>query len=432
MIKQTNIWVNVAIFFIILLSTTLKAAEKPHWGKAKHKCTTGSNGLVWAKLKGVKLGKKKKTCKGEGGRTPPAFNARGATGAPDYCKTYPTGVYGYWKIANDKQCRDGDKIKGNQEAYLDKPKHRCTAPGVGQVEARLKGVDGKNLGKKKDRMALCESGNAPAISVLGATGQPSSCRKAMVHVYGRWVNNNDSLCQPVWEDVKLKGCMGPDPDSGSTRDRQVSRAKLKKLKNGGRWWQVNKWKWPLTDNKRKWSREQCLETDHPDKGKPDYCKVKAGLWAYWYEETNNCDNPLAWAKFKDNGCVMDMELPDLPGTSEDPKGKRSYSAKLKNVAGDWYESCRSWRINNQKANNDMVLNADQPTGCVIQTADEVTGIIVGGALSAGAAYFSLGTTSAASGGISVAGSAATAAAMKSMDTATSVDGVLWVEDASCR
>ncbi len=429
---RSLIYLSVLLSFGIGLSSTqLYAAEKPHWGKAKHKCTSDDNGLVWAKLKGVKLGKKKKTCEGKGGKTPPPFKARGASGAPDYCKGKVTGVYGYWEIENDKQCSGGKKQKGSQEAYWDRAKHRCTAPGVGLVEARLKGVGGKNLGKKKDRMALCEGGNAPDLEAFGVSGQPNSCDKRLVHVYGQWENEDDPLCTPVWGEVKNKGCMGPDLDSGSGKDRQVSRAKLKKLKNGGRWWQITKWKWPLTDKKRKWSREQCLKIEHPTKGKPDYCKVKSGVWAYWYDEVQSCDKPLEWTKFKDDGCVKDMEFPNLPSTDLDPSGQRSYSARLKHVAGDWYESCRTWRVENETAKDGAVLNQSQPTGCLIQEADEVVGLIAGGALSAGTAYFVPGLGVAAAGEAAVIGAAATSAALKAMDTATSVDGVVWVNDQSC-
>ncbi len=408
------------------------AAEKPRWGKAKHKCTTGSNGLVWAKLKGVKLGRKKKTCESKKGYSPPPFNARGASGKPDYCKTLPAGVYGYWKVKGDAQCKDGKKVKNNQEPYWDKPKHRCTAPGKGLVTARLLGVDGKWWGKKGRKLELCQSNKAPSINALGATGRPDSCKKKLVHVYGNWENNSDELCMPTWSKVKAVGCMGPDIGSDSNNKRQVLRSKVTKLKNGGKWWQVNKWKWPLTDKKRQWAREQCMNQLHPTRGKPDYCKIKAGVWAYWYQPVEQCDKPLKWAKFRDDGCVKDMETPNLTGGDLDFTGKRSYTARLKKVKGDWYESCRTWPIEGLEANDGRVLTAEGPTGCVIQNGDEVAGIIVGGALSAGAAYFSVGTSAGASGAIAVAGASATTLALKSMDTATSVDGVLWVEDNSCR
>lgn len=406
-------------------------AEKPRWGKAKHKCTTGTEGLVSAKLKGVKLGRKKKTCESKKGYSPPAFNARGASGKPSYCKTLPAGVYGYWKIDNDKQCKDGKKVKDQQDPYWDKPKHRCTAPGKGVVTARLLGVDGKWWGKKGKKLDLCEGNDAPSINALGVSGRPDSCKKKLVHVYGSWKNNNDELCTPTWKEPKAVGCMGPDIDSGSDKLRQVTRSKVTKLKNGGKWWQINKWKWPLTEKKRKWAREQCMDQAHPVKGKPDYCKVKAGIWAYWYEPVEQCDSPLKWAKFKDDGCVKDMEHPNLSGGDLDFTGKRSFTARLKKVKGDWYESCRTWPIDSEKASNDDILNAIQPTGCVLKDGDAVTGVVVGGALSAGAAYFSAGASAAASGGISVVGSVATAYVLSSMDTTTSVDGVLWVDDNSC-
>jgi len=408
------------------------AAEKPRWGKAKHKCTSGTKGLVWAKLKGVKLGKKKKTCESKKGYTPPAFNARGASGKPDYCKTLPAGVYGYWKVKKDKQCKDGKKIKDKQEPYWDKPKHRCTAPGKGVVTARLFGVDGKLWGKKGKKLDLCEGSDAPIINALGVTGQPNSCQKKLVHVYGSWKNNNDELCEPTWGKTEKKGCMGPDVENGISQFRQVNRAKLSKLKNGGRWWQIKQWKWPLTDKKRQWAREQCMNQVHGEKGKPDYCKVKAGVWAYWYEPVEQCDTPLEWTKFKDNGCVKDMEYPDLSGGELDSIGKRSYSARLKKVKGDWYESCRTWPIDAQQARDGTTLNAVKPTGCILQDGDEVAGIVVGGALSASAAYYSLGASAQASGAISVAGASATTLVLKTMDTTTSVDGVLWVNDNSCR
>ncbi len=426
---------NTKIILLIMMSIfigSVSAKEKPRWGKIKHKCTSGQSGLVWAKLKGVKFGQVKKTCEGKKGKTPPPFNALGASGKPDYCKTRPTGVYGYWKLDNDQQCKQGKKIKGKQQAYWDRPKHRCTGPGKGVVEAKLLGVDGSWWGKKGRKMDLCKSDNAPSINALGVSGRPNSCKKKLVHIYGVWKNNQDSLCEPVWKAVKNKGCMGPDIDNGGQKDRQVSRAKLTKLKNGGRWWQISKWKWPLTAAKRKWAREQCLNIVHPTKGKPDYCKVKSGVWAYWYKEVDQCDKPLEWAKFKDNGCVSDMQYPDLPGANLETAGKRSYSARLKKVAGDWYESCRTWPIENKKANNGMNLTASKPTGCILQDGDEAIGYVAGGGLSAGAAVFSLGGTAAASGAISVVGAAATTQALKAMDTTTSVDGVLWVDDASCQ
>ena len=433
MIKQQS---KLQILCILIITSGLSfgvmAAEKPRWGKAKHKCTTGSNSLVWAKLKGVKIGRKKKTCESKKGYKAPAFNARGAKGKPSYCKTKPTGVFGYWKIKNDKQCKGGKKIKNKQEPFWDKPKHRCTGPGKGEVTARLLGVDGKWFGKKGRKLELCKGNKAPSIDALGVKGQPSSCKKKLVHVYGSWTNNNDQLCMPKWKDLKEIGCMGPDIDNGGTKDRQVVRAKITKLKNGGKWWQINKWKWPLTDKKREWAREACMDLAHPTKGKPDYCKVRAGVWAYWYKPVAQCNKPLEWTKFKDNGCVKDMDVPNLSGGDLDSTGKRSYTARLKKVKGDWWESCRTWPIHSQEANDDRILNASKPTGCILKEADEVAGIVVGGALSAGAAYFSAGASAGASGAISVAGATATSQLLKSMDTTTSVDGVLWVDDNSCQ
>lgn len=432
MLNNNDTMKIVLLLIMIFSSSTIEAKEKPRWGKVKHKCSSGTSGLVYAQLKGVKWGKVKKTCESKKGYRPPAFNALGASGKPSYCKRLPTGVFGYWKVKNDKQCAKGKTVKGKKTAYWDRPKHRCTAPGKGVVEAKLLGVNGAWWGKKGRKMDLCKSNKAPSIDALGVTGRPDSCKKKLVHVYGIWKNNADSLCQPVWGEVENKGCMGPDIDNGGDKNRQVTRAKLSKLKNGGRWWQINKWKWPLTPKKRQWAREQCLNTVHPKKGKPNYCKIKGGVWAYWYKEVDHCEKPLAWAKFKDNGCVKDMQNPDLPGTDISSSGKRSYSARLKKVAGDWYESCRTWPIHNQKANNGAMLTADKPSGCVLQKADEVIGYVAGGALSASAAAFSYGSTAAASGAISVAGAAATTQALKAMDTTTSVDGVLWVEDSACQ
>ncbi len=431
-LSKNPVYKIITLALICLLSVNLQAAEKPRWGKVKHKCTTGTNGLVWAKLKGVKFGKKKKVCEGKGGNKPPRFNARGAKGKPSYCKTLPAGVYGYWRIKNDKQCKNGKKIKNKQEPYWDKPKHSCVAPGKSKVTARLLGVNGKWWGKKGRKLKLCKSNNAPSIDALGVKGRPDFCNKKLVHVYGNWENNNDPLCQPVWGKVEEKGCMGPDLDSGSGKDRQVYRAKLSKLKNGAKWWQVAKWKWPLTDKKRTWARQQCLNQSHPQKGKPDYCKVKAGIWAYWYEQTNQCKKPLKWAKFKDDGCVKDMQHPNLPATDLPISGIRSYSAKLKKAYGDWHESCRTWPIKNLTANNGKVLNAEKPTGCILQDGSDVIGALAGGALSAGVAYLSVGTSAPASGVISVVGAAATNQALNLVDTSTGVNGVLWVNDASCR
>ncbi len=432
MLNQKSVKFRILLLLMLpIFSGSLYAKEKPRWGKIKHKCTDGQSGLVWAKLKRVKFGQVKKTCEGKKGKRPPHFNALGASGKPDYCKTLPTGVYGYWKLKKDDQCKNGKKVKGKQQAYWDRPKHRCTAPGKGVVEAKLLGVDGSWWGKKGRKMDLCKSNKAPTIDALGVSGRPDSCKKKLVHVYGIWKNNSDGLCEPVWGDIKNKGCMGPDIDKGGHKDRQVTRAKLSQLKNGGRWWQINKWKWPLTPAKRKWAREQCLNTEHPKKGKPDYCKVKGGVWAYWYKEVEHCETPLEWTRFKDKGCVSDMQFPDLPTTEISPEGKRSYHARLKKVAGDWYESCRTWSIENAEANNGEKLTASKPSGCILQDGDEVLGYAAGGALSTGAALFSAGASAAASGAISVAGAAATTQMLKAMDTATSVDGVLWVADSSC-
>lgn len=446
MSRYMNSWSKTCLVVALsLVSTAGLSADKAHWGKAKHKCTSGTNGLVSAKLKGVKLGKKMKTCEGKDGNTPPPFNARGASGAPDYCKKWPAGVYGYWNIENDKQCKDGKKEKGNQDPYWDKPKHRCTAPGKGRVEARLLGVDGAWWGKKGRKFDLCNSEDAPAIDAFGMTGKPTSCKKRAVHVYGIWDNNDDAICAPVWGEVEKKGCMGPI-DSASSNPaesmyRQVSRAKISKLKNGGKWWQINKWKWPLTNKKRQWAREQCLNMEHPTKGKPDYCKVKSGVWAYWYQTVQQCETPLEWAKFKDNGCVKDMQQPDLPGSDIDITGMRSYSARLKKVAGNWLESCITWPIENQEARNGTVLNAPKPSGCLIQNGNKAVGVVVGTTLAVGAVAASGGTSTGASGvfytagatvGQSLAEAVATEGVLLAMDTTTSIDGVVWVEDASCR
>jgi hypothetical protein len=433
--KKTTI-VGLGVFLAIVLgmfATNASAAEKPRWGKIRHKCTTESNGLVWAKLKGVKLGKKMKTCKGTNGRTPPTFNAKGASGEPDKCKRKPTGIYGYWDIPNDPLCKDGKKNREAADApYWDKPKHWCASPGVGKVEARLLGVKGKLTGRKQRKFDLCNSDGAPTLNVLGASGRATWCQKRVVHVYGRWTIKNDELCEPVWGEVKKKGCLGPDADNGGTKDRQARRAKLKKLKNGAKWWQITKWKWPLTKNKRAWARSECLKQEHPTKGKPDYCKVQNGIWAYWYDEVQQCKKPLEWTRFKDDGCVADMETPNLSGNDLVSTGMRSYSARLKHAKGDLLTACKTWSVNNQKANNDTVLDVARPTGCLLNNADGVIAHAVGIGAAGATLYLSSGTSAAATAEIYVGTAAGTAVLLNTLDLTTSVDGVVWVEDSSCR
>lgn len=187
----------IFIFVTSFLSLNLQAAKKvPHWGKAKHKCVSASQGLVFAKLKGVKIGKKKKTCESKKGYEAPHFSRYGATGKPNYCKTKPTGVYGYWKIKNDKNC---EKTKKVREPYWGKVKHRCKGLGKGLITARLLGAKDS----KKATFGLCNSAKAPSMRVGGKLRRPDSCKKNLIHVYGQWNTIDDKKCKPKIKKLRI-------------------------------------------------------------------------------------------------------------------------------------------------------------------------------------------------------------------------------------
>jgi hypothetical protein len=188
----------------------------------------------------------------------------------------------------------------------------------------------------------------------------------------------------------------------------------------------------LTDKKRAWARSACLEVEHPTKGKPDYCKVQSGVWAYWYEEVNECEKPLEWAKFKDDGCVADMESPNLSGGDLDPSGKRSYSARLKHAKGNLLEACETWSVDGVTAKDGTEFDVAHPTGCLLNNADGVIAHAVGIGSAAMALYLSSGSTATSTAEIYVGTAATTAVLLNTLDLTTSVDGVVWVEDSSCR
>jgi hypothetical protein len=298
--------------------------------------------------------------------------------------------------------------------YWGKAKHKCISYARGRVRAKLKGVP-----KGADKLQQCRN-NPPAFSEHGAAGKPS-CDKKLLGTYGEWIVENDSKCLPEWGKVRKKGCMSPN--------KQVYRSYLKDLKKGK----------AGEDSKGKAYRKAvCEETvgPRPLDRVPDRCVPKAFgvIWAEWYVEGEACEEPLDWGKFKDNGCVKDMKNAnaDLGGIDIGPK--RSYTAKLKNVGGDWLDACRFAAAGNEATKDGRRLNFAHPTACYIADADKPLsygiGAVFGGAaglatMPAGGAGFAVGAV------VSVASQAATEGLLAGVDTKTSVRGVFWVDDERC-
>lgn len=297
-------------------------------------------------------------------------------------------------------------------------RHACTALNVGEVTAKLDGIPwGQSW---EDTCAGKIAGQRPPnLDKFGATGQPHRCEKDALStgIWGKWTVNDDAACAPDlrWEGWKKAGCFGPN--------KQVYSARL-----------VNSSDWEA----------DCKKTDtsgvagKTDWGTPDRCVKDAlatGIWGEWYTD-EQCQVPLAWGNFTDNGCVKDMDHPDVNAGGVLFEGKRSYSSVLWNVGGEWTEACKF-------ASASVVLGEDKtpiaefehPTGCVVADADRAMGYVVGAILGAAgglaASPASPKVAVAVGAVVAIASTAATEALLAGVNTNLNVWGIFWVDDTSC-
>jgi hypothetical protein len=288
---------------------------------------------------------------------------------------------------------------------------------VGEVTARLDGIpwgqswedtcNGNIAGQKP-----------PNLNQFGATGQPDRCEKDALStgIWGKWTVNNDVACAPDlrWEGWKKAGCFGPN--------RQVYSARLM--------------------NSKDWEAD-CKKTDTSDVtgksgwGTPDRCVKDAlptGIWGEWYTH-EQCQVPLTWGTFGNNGCVKDMDHPDVSAGGVLFEGKRSYSSVLWNAGGEWTEACKFAPATVLDADGKPIAEFEHPTGCVVADADRVISYVVGAILGgAGGLLASPASPKAAvavGALVGVAGTAATELLLAGVNTNLNVWGIFWVDDASC-
>jgi len=400
-------------------SACANSGARVFWDNAKLKCENNGDGVVKAKLKGVKLGKKKRTCEDN----PPEFNALGASGAPDRCKSkVDTSVWGEWDVSDHPGC----EAKAAGEGWWAKAVHSCRGPNVGRVKAQLKGV---SWGEKK---STCEVTDISTLGdTLGASGTPNECKAFPTGaVFGYWKIENDVRCSPTWGKVRKKGCMSPNPDNPDSGNRQVYEAKLKKLKNT-----------KGVNDTQETRRATCMATEgpfHPNGqgslGLPDGCKVKGlKIKAFWYVEGESCDRDLEWKKWKDDGCVKDLEPKERADIAVDFDSKRQIRATLKKVGGETNQACMHLPVN--ETVEGIELNFRNPTVCLSKDGDFW---VAGGAslaLGVGAAVATAGTSLAVSVGASVAtgliGWFGGELLGQTWDPFESSKAIFWVDDQSC-
>lgn len=387
------------------------AGNRVFWDNAKLKCKNNGDGVVKAKLKGVKLGKKRKVCED----SPPEFNALGASGEPARCKgKVDTSMWGEWDVEDHPGC----EAKAADGAYWDKAVHSCRGPNTGRVKARLRGVA---WGQKK---STCEQTDISVLGdTLGASGTPDKC-KSYVNgsVYGFWEIENDQRCAPAWGKVRKKGCMSPDPNNPGGGNRQVYKAAFKKLKN------------TRGENDTEASRRAvCMDTQgpyHPDGSgplsKPDWCKIK-GLekTAYWYVEGESCEKDLEWKKWKDDGCVKNLAPRKRAQLSVDFESKRQIRATLKNKGGPLNAACLGMPVKGKEFAG-LELNFEHPTVCFSKDGDKV----VAGTATVGLAGVAFMLNPVAGAAVGVVGGLGSLF-LDSWDPLTSSKAIFWVDDASC-
>jgi hypothetical protein len=295
--------------------------------------------------------------------------------------------------------------------------HSCLRPGVGQVSAKLEGIP---WGQSWEN--ACNGSAAPALNRFGASGRPDRCEKDApwnTGIWGKWTVRDDPRCPDPnrlrWTDWKRAGCFGPN--------RQVYSARLM----GSRDWEGD---CAVTDTSEVSGREGW--------GTPDRCvkdAIPTGIWGEWYREGEACRVPLTWGTFRDNGCVKDMGTPDGNAGGVSLQGKRSYSAVLYNVGGDWTEACRFAPAVVAGPGVRGRAEFEHPTACVVADADRAVGYVAGAVFGAATSLITspASPTAAAAAGaaVGVATTAATEGLLAAVNTDLNVWGVFWVDDATC-
>lgn len=239
---------------------------------------------------------------------------------------------------------------------------------------------------------------------------PNKCiDKGAGGMWGEWYQRNHASCQPAgpkWGTLEQSGCTSPN--------KQVVSARLWDIKPGQDWETV------------------CRRTAGPGgRGVPDRCAKDAlstGIWGEWYEN-RACSKPLQWGSFKNNGCVARMKNADSNVAGIDLSSKRSYSAVLYNVGGDWKEACRLARATVAGS------GFEHPTACIVADANQALSWVTTGVFSALGAAATTGLT----GGNAIAGAVVAGGIAKGLegvifdnaDTGLNVWGVFWKDDPSC-
>lgn len=309
------------------------------------------------------------------------------------------GMWGEWDQRNHPNCRAD---RGTTWANVHET---CTGPTTSRVSARLMGIPGS-------WEAACAV--KPADKVVAAYGVSGTAHRCIKNngMWGEWDRTAVTHCGPRFEPPKQAGCFGPD--------RQVYSARLGGHL-GGQDWGV-----------------ACRATAGPrGLGRPDRCvkdALSTGVWGEWVSD-EACVKPLAWGRFKDNGCVGGMGSPDANAGGLSAQGMRSYSAVLWNAGGDWLEACRRAPAGVPLADG-STAPFPYPTACVMSTATDALSWVTTAVIGAGTAFITAPTgpyaIAATGAAVALASKAAETGVLAAANANLNVWGVFWVQDPACR
>ena len=386
---------KLAVVVLALAAVALGAAAPAHaerWAKVRTACQ-GTTLKVSAQLMDIR-GSWEAAC----ARHPGRGVGHGVNRPADRC-VKNNGMWGEWDLRNHPNCRAD---RGTTWANVHET---CTGPTTSRVSARLVGIQGS-------WEAACAVKPADrAIAAYGVSGPADKCVKNN-GMWGEWYRSDATHCGPRFEDPRQAGCFGPN--------RQVYSARL--IGNlGGQDWIAT-----------------CRRTDGPGPlGRPDRCVTDTpptGVWGEWTTQ-EACGKPLAWGRFKDNGCVRDMKAPDADAGGISVDGMRSYSAVLWNAGGDWLEACRLAPAN-VALRDGSAASFPYPTACVMATATDALSWVATAVIGAGTAFITAPTgpyaIAATGAAVAVASKAGEAGLLEWANPNLNVWGVFWVQDPSCR